>query len=207
MFVKAVRRLLLRCRWLYEVVDLAGDVAFQAADGLPAGLAFGGAPIGQGRGRGDGEDRQCRSGAHAGEPARRLRLVSPGWWPRARTGVSGSTGRVHRETGAAPVDRLAIERGHLDVRPPGRTRWRWVRDGRSTTTRRCGSGLCVTPPHPGTSIARCGAPIPRWLVTGQRLLYVLHPQHLPIFRRWSTFSRNHLFSFSQTDRLLGPSRW
>ena len=37
---------------------------------------------------------------------------------------------------------------------PSRTPPRWVRNGWSTTTRRCGSGRCATPPRPGMSDTR-----------------------------------------------------
>jgi transposase len=40
---------------------------------------------------------------------------------------------------------------------PTRTPPRWARNGWSTTTRRCGSGRCATPPRPGTSTPGCGA--------------------------------------------------
>jgi transposase len=68
--------------------------------------------------------------------------------------------RVHRETAAAPVERLVVEQGRLHVLPAAHIPPRWAKRGWSTPTRRCGSGRCVTPPHPGWSSTRCGSAPP-----------------------------------------------
>ena len=81
---------------------------------------------------------------------------------RAGRGVPGVV-RAHQRP-HPPGDRAAAGR------PPRRsnaatcmccrashTPRRWVRNAWSTTTRRCGSGRCATPPHPDTWTPGCGA--------------------------------------------------
>ena len=104
----------------------------------------------QGRGRGDGEDRQGGPGAVGCEPAAGLRQLH-----RARGGLPGVL-RAGQRPGApgerrGPGGRGWPPSGRCCTRcRPSRTRWRWARSGWSATTRRSGSGRSATPPRPAT---------------------------------------------------------
>ena len=114
----------------------------------------------QGRGRGDGEDRQGRPGPLGREPAAGLRQLRrargglpPVLRPGQRPGPPGDRGRPGRR--GWPPSGSGCTRCRTSPMLS-----RWARSGWSATTRRSGSGRSATPPRPATPAPGCGAGSP-----------------------------------------------